>query len=507
MKRSTLAVCLVAALLLMGAGSSFAAEAAARPADPAPQWSLAFQNDTPKALVLRDPVGKLTYCWYMVYRLKNTAKQPLPTSIRASLILTIKKNRTVFEDAPDVVARRHIQDKIVKRPLLGRDGIDSAKTGPLAPGQTREGVAVWRIGPDAAVFDKMTVSIRGLAATTALGRTGNVQKFRERVLNIHFDYVDSPWTAGKELRYDDEKWHVQVFQTTDAADTESPPVDSERMRKLLERLEKLREGIPGPPSGTAPDSSAAPGRSGMVSYARGIGEPAPKLVEELAQSAARARSVRASFVETLGVEQPQKSAGTAYLRSDKRFAIERTLRVGTRQLKELRVFDGDCLWIHTPTRDLGDTVRRWTAAKTKKQWHTVDGNAAVGFAAVVNPLRAWRLFGGSLVRLGAQQLEAEECHVFEARPGEALAPVLTGPLAGELLGRAAGARVRFWIGKRSGFQHRMRVYDTSGEVVAALECSALELDAHLPEARFAFQPPPGAQIIDMSSVIAANHGH
>ena len=34
-------------------------------------WALVFENDTPKAMVLDDPAGRLTYYWYMVFRVKN----------------------------------------------------------------------------------------------------------------------------------------------------------------------------------------------------------------------------------------------------------------------------------------------------------------------------------------------------------------------------------------------------------------------------------------------------
>jgi outer membrane lipoprotein-sorting protein len=516
-KTATSIILLTAALLLAGgllptagrARAADSAEAATSPReggeDAPTQWALVFENDTPQPLVLPSPLNRLTYYWYMVYRVKNPTKKPVPTNIEVTLKLTIQKEHTTCRDVHDIVAERHIEKRIVERPLLNWNEM-SRKT--LDPGKSREAVAIFRVGPRAAEFDKMTITLRGLAARTALGRQGNVQKFRVRVLSIFYDYVDSRWTDTKELKYDDEKWEIKVVELTDRTDSNKRAVEesAERLKKLYERLEKLRKGAPKTKPKPAPKASAAPDRNGITTSAQGTGRPDPKLVKALGAKADRHRSTRAAFTEIVGPEgRRHKATGTLYLRNDSRFAIERSLNVGAaRALKELRVFDGKALWTHTATRELGDSVRRWNVAATKKQWYSVAGRPEVDFPTLVNPVRAWRLFSSDLVRLGVERLEAEVAYVFEVRPGEKLRPVLTGPLTGELLAQAAGRRVRFWVGAKSGFQLRMRVYDRMGEVVASLECADVELDAHLPEARFAFAPPPGVKVIDMNAVMAAN---
>lgn len=470
-----------------------------------PQWALVFENDTPRLLVLPGALGKLTYYWYMTYRVKNPAKQPVPTGIEVTLTLTTKKEQDVYRDVHDLSAERHIEKKIVERLLLNWTEMGRGK---LEPGKTREGVAIFRIGGRAAEFDRMTVTLRGLAARTFLGREGNVQKFRERILSIDYDYVESRWTDSKELKYVDEKWEIKVLELTDRTDADRQAAEetAERLRKLRERIEKLRQKAPKGKPKAAPKSAAAPRRNGIASSARGVGLPDPALVRALAAKADLHRSVRAAFTEIVGPEKRRhKATGTVYLRGDLRFAIERSLDVGTaRALKELRVFDGKTLWIHTATKELGDSVRRWDVAATKKEWHSVAERPEVTFPTVVNPLRAWRLFGGDLVRLGVEQLDAEAAYVFEIRPDARFRTVLDGPLTGELLGQAAGRRVRFWIGVNSGFQHRLRIYDKMGDVVASLECRSVELDAHLPDARFAFAPPAGVEVIDMNAVMAQN---
>ncbi|MBL7222231.1 MAG: hypothetical protein ISS72_00120 [Candidatus Brocadiae bacterium] len=508
MRKTALAPTVFLAAVLLVAGLP-PLTGTARGQEAAPQWALVFENDTPRALVLPGPVDGLTYYWYVVYRVKNPTKMAVPTRIEVGLELTIKKETAVFEDVHDIVAEGHIEKKIIERPLLNWSEMASKKAGPLEPGKSRECVAIFRVGSRAAEFDTMRLIFRGLAARTQLGREGNVQKFRERILNLDYDYVDSRWADTKELKYNDERWVVKTTTLADRVDANQQAVDesAERLKKLRERIEKLRKNAPKDVPKAPGKSSAAPAQGGILGAAQGIGLPAPQLVQALRQKASKHASVRLAFTQAVGGPQGrrQQSTGIAYLRGDGRFATERSIDVGTpRALKELRVFDGKSLWIHTATRELGDGVRRWDAAATKKEWRTVASRGEVSFATVVNPLKAWCLFGGSLVRLGVEQLDGKAAHVLEARPDASLQAVLGGPLAGDLLGHTGGRRFRFWIDADSGIQLRMRVYDAAGAVVATLECSDTELDADLPASRFAFAAPKGVKVIDMNALMAAN---
>jgi outer membrane lipoprotein-sorting protein len=364
----------------------------------------------------------------------------------------------------------------------------------------------------------MTLAFRGLAAQSFLGREGNVQKFRERVLNIYYDYVDSRWTNAKELKYSNERWEVKVIDLADRGDADKKAADesTERLKQLEEKIKELRKTAPKDREGDAPaeppppKSSSVPAAGGVAEAAAGNGVTDPVLLQSLAAAADKPRSVRATFTETLGsAARRQKATGTLCLRQDKRFVVERSLDLGLAgqaagAIKELRVFDGQSLWIHIAAKELGDGVRRWEAAATRREWYTVPGRPEVDFATLVNPLRAWRLFGSDLVRLGVEQLPTEPAYVLEVRPDAKFRPVLTGPVASELLGLAAGRRIRFWIGAKSGFQYRVRVYDEADEVVASLECSDLDLDARVPDTRFAFVPPAGVKVLDMNAVMAAN---
>jgi hypothetical protein len=185
-------------------------------------------------------------------------------------------------------------------------------------------------------------------------------------------------------------------------------------------------------------------------------------------------------------------------------AIERLQTLATGQaLKETRVFDGATLWAVTSAKDVDDVVRRWAVAGVKKEWCQLDGRPDVDFATIVNPARAWRLFGDDLVFLGTEQLEKETAYVFEVRPEARYAALLSGPLSGDILGLPAARRFRFWLGVQSGFQVRLRAYDEQGAILGALECAEVDPNAQVDPRRFAFQPPQGVEVTDMNAATAA----
>jgi outer membrane lipoprotein-sorting protein len=382
----------------------------------------------------------------------------------------------------------------------------------MAPGESREGIAIFPVGREAPDFDKMTISVRGLAELRPLGRDEKGRKFRERVLLLKYEQVSSQWRAGKELKYLPEEWSLDEISLPDRAGEE--PEDAAKLKKKLEELlerakkeeerrKKIMEGSPAPPPPAKSSSGAPPA---AIAAGLPVGKPAPDLIATLRKAAASAPPVRATFTEATGRdERRQEVSGTLCVARDGKFAIERNLHPGTeRAIKEQRVFDGAHLWIHTAAQGVGDTVRRWTVAATKKEWHTLEGRPEVDFATVANPARAWLVFADDLIFLGAETLSREEAYVFEVRPDKKHEALLSGPLTGELLGKALGRRVRFWIGKVSAFQLRMQVYDDRDQAVAALDCGDLSFDAPLAPETFAFKPPAGVEVTDMNAAYAAS---
>ena len=506
MNSAKLVTVLLVVLLPLVAVAAAKAPAADFKVDPA-HWALEFENDTPKALVIEDPLGRLQYYWYMVYRVKNPVKRPLPCRPEFTLELTLQKAKTLYPAVNDRVAEQHLEAKIVQRKLLNSLEIQASK---LKAGETREGVAVFRIGTKAPDFDHMAIHVRHLAAVRQLGRNNDddvIRKFRGRVLNLKYIYVASRWMTGKELKLDGELWMLEDAKVPDRvkATTEDSQTASDRLKALKKKAEELRKRMDlketKPPAGAA----ARPPRASPTLAGTVAPNETRKLLNALSTIAARTHSTRAAFTETVG---RQVANGTIYLGKDHKFAIERVQGVGAGQqsIKELRVFDGTTLWAQTTTKEFGDSVRRCDRTATRKAWQSVDGRPEVDFATVANPVQAWHLFGTDLEHIGLERLDTESAYVFEVRPSKAYTPVLTGPLSSEVLYKAAGAasrnRIRFWIGAKSGFQLRMRVYDPAGNVLGSLECTKLELDAHIPADLLAYSPPAGVKVIDINTAVA-----
>ena len=504
MMNTAKACLLVAALVVVAAAVAPAAEKNFS-VDP-DHWALAFENDTPKDLVIDDPAGRLTYYWYMVYRVSNPAKRALPCRLDLSLKLKLKDQEWVHPDVHDRVAEQQLEKKIVQKPLLN---CVELRGKPIQPGETREGVAVFRLGAKARDFDQMTLFVRGLAGRRTVAGEGDPatgRKLRDRILNLKYIYVASRWTAGKELKLDDDLWTLEDVDVSNLNHTDraSDEAASKRLEALKKKAEELRKKLPLEKLKTPDTSSARRAPPGLA--AGSFDEPArAKVLEALRLVAGKARTARAAFVETIGRDgsRQQKAQGTIHLGKEGKFAVERVLNAGTPQaIKELRVFDGKTLWAQTTTKEFGDNVRRCDLDKARKHWHTLDGRPEVDFATVANPVQAWRLFGNDLVHLGIERLETEGAYVFEVRPSKAFGPVLTGLLSSEVLCKAAGRRVRFWVGARSGFQLRMRVYDDDGTVVASLDCTKLELNARVPADLFAYSAPPGIRVMDVNAAMA-----
>ncbi len=471
-------------------------------------WALAFENDTPKRIVHDDPAGRLTYYWYMVYRVSNPNKRAVPCVLDLTLKLTLKDTDWTYPDVADPVAEQKLEKKIVQKPLL--NAVELRAT-PIQPDETREGVAIFRIGTKARDFDRMTLFVRGLAGERIVagkGEPDTPRQLRERVLNLHYIYAPSRWTAGKELKLEQDKWTLEKVEVRnqDAADKTPEQTAEERLEALRKKAEEMRKTLPRE-SAKPPDTSSS-GRRAPPGIAAGSlgGEAAAKVLRAVREASDKIRTARASFVETVRGGRDQQAQGTIHLGKDHKFALERVLQAGTPEaLKELRVFDGKTLWTQTTTKEFGDSVRRCDSATTRKEHCSVDGRPEVDFATVANPVQAWRLFGRDLVHLGVERLESEPAYVFEARPSEALRPVLTGPLSSEVLYKAAGRRVRFWLGARTGFQLRMRVYDDDGTICATLECTSVELGAHVPAQLLAYSPPAGAKVTDVNAAVADNN--
>jgi len=463
-------------------------------------WTLDIENDTPKHIALAGKEGH-THYWYLVFRVKNPGAEPRQMQLAFTLELQLAKDVSTYGDVYAPIAERRVEDDRVERPLANRHDL---RREPLAPGKEIEGIVFFRVGERPPDFDKMTIHVRGLVETRTLGRedaTSNVRKFRHRDLLLRYNFVPSRWSSGKELKYVSEDW---TLVTVDAADRESSADDA--AAEVSERIKALREKIEAQKNKLPPRDTKAPGKTSAAPLGSGIpvGKANPALVAGLRAKADAHKSVRAAYTEVLGQKNRAQTAGGAILLgSDGAFSIERVLNVGTgRSLKERRVYDGKSLWSHIATREMGDIVKRWKADATKKEWRTAPGRTDVSFATIVNPFSAWRVFGDDLAHMGIEKLDTGLAYVFEVKPGDTYRALLDGPLSGELLGKALGRRVRFWVDAKTGIQLRMRIYDDAHQVVGSIECLDYELNAHTDRAHYSYSPPSGVKVIEMTSALA-----
>jgi outer membrane lipoprotein-sorting protein len=470
-----------------------AAPVAAQGAAP---WTLDFENDTPKHIAVAGVEGH-THYWYMVYRVKNPGDEPRPLQLSITMELQLAEGKTTYPDVYAPAAQLYVEDKKVERKLLNWHDLRRES---LAPGKQVEAVALFRTGERSPDFDKMTVRARGLVQARELGRedpASNIRKFRFRDLLVRYDYIPSRWSAGKELKYLSEDWQLVEVERGDSAAGTTEDM-SERIKAIQKRIEEERKRAPVDKK-PARKTTAAPLGGGAS-----VGKPDPKILAALRTTADAHKSVRASYTEIVGREPAAQAAGGTILVGNKgAFAIERIVNVGAeRSLKERRVYDGKRLWTHIATREMGDIVKCWRAEATKKEWRSVPGRDDVTFATVVNPLRTWRLFGDDLAYMGIEKLASGTAYVLEITPGGKYRAILEGPLSGELLSKALGRRVRFWVDSKTGVQLRMRVYDDAYRVAGSIECLDFELNAHTDASHYAYTPPAGVKVIDMTSALA-----
>jgi outer membrane lipoprotein-sorting protein len=67
---------------------------------------------------------------------------------------------------------------------------------------------------------------------------------------------------------------------------------------------------------------------------------------------------------------------------------------------------------------------------------------------------------------------------------------------------ATVGKTRVFIGKTDGFVHRLEQYDKSQtNMVMAMEFKNLKFNQDVPDSTFAYQPPPDAQVVDMTQMM------
>jgi hypothetical protein len=66
------------------------------------------------------------------------------------------------------------------------------------------------------------------------------------------------------------------------------------------------------------------------------------------------------------------------------------------------------------------------------------------------------------------------------------------------------SKTRLFIGQTDGFVHRLEQYDKSKtNIVVAMEFKNLKFNQDVPDSKFVYQPPAGAQVVDMTPLVGA----
>lgn len=94
------------------------------------------------------------------------------------------------------------------------------------------------------------------------------------------------------------------------------------------------------------------------------------------------------------------------------------------------------------------------------------------------------------------EIDGQRMYVME---GSLKSDAVTNP---QVAAEAANiSKMRVSIGRDDGFVHRMEMYDKSlTNLVTAMEFKNLKLDADIPDSTFAYQPPAGAQVTDITAM-------
>lgn len=171
----------------------------------------------------------------------------------------------------------------------------------------------------------------------------------------------------------------------------------------------------------------------------------------------------ARFVQHLRVPltgDERTSRGRICQRPPDRFLMRFTEPAG-----DVVVADGEYVWIHYPSTDPKQVLRRPMG----------EGGARFDFYRrfVLAPTESH-----AVSYAGAVEVDGRPAHAVTLEP--------RGP--------AAYASVRLWIDREDSLVRRVRITEENG-TTRTLDLRELELDPELPEGTFEFEPPPGATVI------------
>lgn len=198
------------------------------------------------------------------------------------------------------------------------------------------------------------------------------------------------------------------------------------------------------------------------------GTPAGSLVDRAARQYRAARSVRATFEQTLmlpGAAAAQAARGEYFQGGRSRFALRFSEPPG-----DAIVNDGASLWLYVPSSAKGQVIK-------------MPAQAGAGLD-VLSELLAAPKNNYVVVRLRDEQVGSHAVTVFALSPKSADLPF---------------TRATLWIGKSDALIWQLETTEQGG-VVRHVRFTSVSTDVELPADALTFVVPPGVRVIDQSAL-------
>jgi len=199
------------------------------------KWQLRFEPFTPRMLTLEDADGTKHAYWYVTYHLTNPHKSPKPLLLDLWFLTEHGKR---FDDLPLPTVLQAIEERYGRR-YLSRNEI----SGLIKPGETKEGVAIFRRVDPAA--DYFWLYIRGLAAREVLNPDQDESTIRVHVLRFAYHWPgDARLKRIEDVALKGRKWLVREEKIKRSGSAAPDPKIEEWLKKA--RL-KGADGLEPPP--------------------------------------------------------------------------------------------------------------------------------------------------------------------------------------------------------------------------------------------------------------------
>ncbi|OGV73120.1 MAG: hypothetical protein A3K19_19860 [Lentisphaerae bacterium RIFOXYB12_FULL_65_16] len=220
--------------------------------------------------------------------------------------------------------------------------------------------------------------------------------------------------------------------------------------------------------------------SGICAATLFAADPATeKAMADMESKAAEVKTCQADVVSKMKMmNQDLVSRGTVSFKQPGKCTMEFETEMGAMKLKQIIVSDGKTMWTHQPMMNMVTKIDLQKAADA------VPGAAAGNLS---KPFQGLKRDTISLV--GSETLDGVETQVFEATPDAQGAP--NNPLPSD-------GKMKVWLGTADGMVRKVAMADPAGAEVMTQTYSNVKINGDIPDSKFEFTPPEGAQVMDMT---------